>query len=1529
MPMVSRVKGHISLLISCGTSVIAGLSIFYMLQILFVSEAMAASLAGLVSLLAFALSRYYSQPITDYSSTVSDDNPDNFNVPKSSAKSLDFIFLVGIYSVALVISAISNPNASVFINWSNVGSVDIVSLGAAILLTFFVPGYALVKMLTQKCKTDNILKVIFAYLSSILISGLTVYISATSFDVSAGEIKNTLLSVYVAILVIFILVYYIKNHDRLKIKFSSSISQSNYPPNTQNSFTSLTSERLNLAKKIKQARSWEFIVFACLFLLLVVSTYYTYGGITVGDQWFHQGRAITISSGSFREAVATGVESWYQPFQSMLISGLTVLSGAPLVNAYASIAFLNIIPLFAFYYFFSNWIAPHMRRAALIACTLFVLASGFGWIYLSGAMAIANNIPHSEHGAVETVDSVRSYILMPSNFILASHPDFSTALIYIALPAGLVLVGICNQSLYNKAVKTSIVATVTFIGILSHEEFYFFIIVASLALLIFRIKEANYVYAGIVMSLFVTFALNSAIPGGYYGLTEIFGIPLLYLGIFLVLVTWALHVGLRKAQILTFISKLRRARKKRAGTSSQFEAMWRRARGSRRIVILTQLIIPAITACVYISSIVILINLSPHEANEEALRGAVSWYQYPMKLGLMGLLGIAFILSYLFKRFEKVIFVFGLIIMIALITGPYYDQHRFSKYVMLGMIGFASVLLYKLLNVRYRYRTLVNPILITMVVMSASLSTVLFIGYNSLAFDNHEYAYDLGRRNFPSESEFKLLDAIRSNTDVISKKYNVISTPEEYNFYKGTLLTKISTFVGIPSDKLLQGRFVLNVTTLDSLYKLLDYSDARFIIIPKEHIKNESRLTQPIRFALDSFPHYYEDDKYVVLKVPALNSLSYSGSQDVAFVSSGNHDYISSPSVFNTTLLKYNNATFNSDQLRQVNNRNNIDGINSQTSNSLICDSKPNEGITVWSKGFDEIASPDINYLQVSFKIDSLNNKGWADSGIRWNEGDRQYYTSVTKNGLELYQKKIANDGKGEIDKKLLYQNNEVQQRKDVFYTLKIMSLNDALYVYVNDVLKAKVIRNSEKYDEGITKVGISCFNDAVQFSEIKVGTVKLPQNETAIERKKIYEHYYTLSIMALSKTGYETFLDADLSALSKKIVILSFDPLEWNADRFNLYMQYVKQGGTLVVINSDSNIKGQFSHLFWTENKGDANKTRFTTIGTGNEIANISGSVYPLSVNQTSNSKIIASYIDSAENSTREVAPFAIEKNFTNGGKIILVNAGAYFDALTELPEKFTSLSKVLDALDLRLPHTPLLFPTSQPPEQFVGSMDISGNVTLKSTSLLMSNNQNMHNEIRYDDSQSRITKAQWVKIYEDRQLKHTFEKASIKYLNLVGDYRVTIISKNLKLPYMTSHYNYIGVAMPKFNMTINLSDYPFSSAQLIIQNPDSTGSEIVDIRPGSTIKFDNIQSGLNKSDTDTNSEPTFTPILLKEPQIEADGNAKYTMLRFSWHYLEKIQYDAESLKTRLGYVDEYSEPLNNGTKTKYITFMNSTLNQ
>ena len=1494
--------------------------------------------AIIISLLIFGLSRYYSTSISH------DEHNDNPNSKDSNQKdnktSNDFasrkllskgehsiapmplsnIFcFAAFYAIVLSISIFSKPDANIFANWANIEPVRIMQLGAAIMLAFFIPGYAILLVLTKSFRINQILKVILAYLTSILITGLTTYLSSITFDISVFEIKSILVALYLAILVIFVIFGLLENKGRIKTKSSSIAKNRNH---IIFAVFVLGARRLNSFSKSIIKRGYELVVFASLFSLLVISTYYLYGGITLGDQWFHQGRAMLFLTGSFGQVASSGLESDYPPFQSALIAGLTSLSGIPLVNTYASIAFLNIIPLFSFYYFFSRWAPSKMRKANLLACSLFVICSGFGWIYLIG-FEITSGLPISEQDAIHTISSIRSYILMPSNFILASHPDFSTALIYIAIPAGLVLLGLCRQIPEKRTTFAVIVTLITVLGILSHEEFYLFVIIASIIPILFRIKKVNFVYFGLLSGLIIVYVIYTMSPMNYYNFVEMFGYPLLVLISVFVAVVWAIYYAIQNYSILAKFIPIKVPK-------ISFEFVRRNnLRDSKYPYLITLAALAAFS--IYVSSFAIVALVTPGEANDEALRGKVSWYQYPMKLGLAGVLGIAFFLSYFFKKFEKEVFVFGLIIVISLLTAPYYDEHRFSKYVMLGMVPVASFLIFNALSHNQKkYKKELHPIIIMAIVTTGSLSTLLFIGYNSLAFENHDYVNDLGRRNFPSESEFHLIESLRNGTDFKTARYNVISTPDEYNFYKGTLLTKLSSFAGFPTGKLLQGRFVLNVTELDSLYRLLDYTNARFIVIPKDSITyHESyKLSEAARFALDNFQHYDENEKYVVLAVPPLAAPSAGLQKDgVAFVYNAKGSLGSLRDV-NTTILEYANDRYNSNQLKQVTNSGERQQDNLTQRQNTMCSSKRNEGSTVWSKALGNISGADINYASVSFRLlNSSDNGVWADAGLRWNQGNNQYYASLSKNGLELYQKAIDNNNKGETDKKLLYQNTEVSKKENIWYNIKLENHQNLVNIFVDDTLKIRIPRlDLDSSAANISSVGISCYNSNVEFGPIQVGKINSSPG-AANEFGKHYSINYALSMLALSNNQYDMYVDEDLSALSKRTIVLSFDPLEWDERRFNHYMEYVNHGGTLIVINSDRDLKGRFGKIFSIQENVTDSKYKFTGIIGNNKFVNLSGMAKNISTSPSANTSTIASYVSESSNSNQRAVPFAFEKQYPNGGKIILVNTAPYFDAISKSPgQYYMTLSNVLSVLGLELPKSTSTTPlTTLPIEQFVGSMDVSGRVNLTSNSFLLSG-YGANDKSRPGSSQNSTIDIRRITVYKDNVLKNDFTKTSIKDLTLVGDYNVTISTKGLKLPYLTSHNNYFGLLMPKFNMTINLSDNPLSSGQIIVHDQANKISEIINIDRGSTIKFDNIQSKLPMSGNESISKSVSTPILLRSPEIVVDGNAKFTMLNFWWHYLENVKFNIQGLKTKLNFIDEYSEPYGNGTKVKYLTFMNST---
>ena len=105
-----------------------------------------------------------------------------------------------------------------------------------------------------------------------------------------------------------------------------------------------------------------------------------------------------------------------------------------------------MIPVIAFYYFFTGWVIDKRKRAGLLATTLFMLGSGFGWIV---AIAItAASPPVSTISSLETLDQVSfiSYdVGLPNTFVNVNHPDITTPLVIVAIPAGFTLLGLIGN----------------------------------------------------------------------------------------------------------------------------------------------------------------------------------------------------------------------------------------------------------------------------------------------------------------------------------------------------------------------------------------------------------------------------------------------------------------------------------------------------------------------------------------------------------------------------------------------------------------------------------------------------------------------------------------------------------------------------------------------------------------------------------------------------------------------------------------------------------------------------------------------------------------------------------------------------------------------------------------------------------------------------------------------------------------------------------------------------------------------------
>ena len=223
-------------------------------------------------------------------------------------------------------------------------------------------------------------------------------------------------------------------------------------------------------------------------------------------------------------------------------------------------------------------------------------------------------------------------------------------------------------------------------------------------------------------------------------------------------------------------------------------------------------------------------------------------------------------------------------------------------------------------------------------------------------------------------------------------------------------------------------------------------------------------------------------------------------------------------------------------------------------------------------------------------------------------------------------------------DEHYYFQNREIKLQNGIWYKLEVVVTQDTINVYLDDILAIKAPRvlsnqsvsiesggnyNSETGNDdditsnrsksitnpppnSISRIGIRSFHNTAVFQPVVVGHISSPEIilDSANYKQEVYNHYYPVSLLALSDTKYETFAYGDYSALSKKYVILPFDPLSvspspslssssssspqiyshpYSEDQngpISKYLEYANSGGNLVIIHSDKNFDGIFSKL-------------------------------------------------------------------------------------------------------------------------------------------------------------------------------------------------------------------------------------------------------------------------------------------------------------------------------------------------------------
>ena len=168
---------------------LTGIFIFLILYYLLVPLRINLPITIVFSFLVLGLTKYYL-PNNHLNKVASDkaaviDNNKNQIMDEKNHSSL---LLVIVYSIFLAITFFTSYNSDIFVPWSQFTSYDTVKLISSIGLAFFIPGYAIVNLISSNKQLETVLKFFLAYFISVLLTVLCGYITAAlGFAVSDNK----------------------------------------------------------------------------------------------------------------------------------------------------------------------------------------------------------------------------------------------------------------------------------------------------------------------------------------------------------------------------------------------------------------------------------------------------------------------------------------------------------------------------------------------------------------------------------------------------------------------------------------------------------------------------------------------------------------------------------------------------------------------------------------------------------------------------------------------------------------------------------------------------------------------------------------------------------------------------------------------------------------------------------------------------------------------------------------------------------------------------------------------------------------------------------------------------------------------------------------------------------------------------------------------------------------------------------------------------------------------------------------------
>jgi len=590
-------------------------------------------------------------------------------------------------------------NGSMF-EWMKISPLNCLRYLSSLLLTSFLPGYFLLKIMDQKQEIEGCATIVISYLLSLFISffvGFFVLLSGNS-------IISLSLPIVITLNLVLVITYYFRSQKTTK----------NY---------------------LLTINPLEFGLILSIFTTIMVGSLVTMNNcmpLTSGDMRNHYGTALQFSQGfpSYGGKLIA-YEGGY--LFHIYLTTLFASSGIPPALAEQGLYLLSFMPILAFYTMAKSWLYKEDGKLPLIATFLSILL-GFGGLY---ALYIRFTQPTYNIIQLLSTTTSKTYDVYMRILYL---PDIVAPIWNIGLPVLFTLLYFLKKD--ASITKAVIVSLLVALGWLGHIVEIPLFIGVLLVYTIFIRRSTDKFGPYVILGLLIVVIIDFAAPAHIYisNVRETFSSPF-FTSLLLAILVSIMEL-LKGRQLIRFSVDLKNSLVKK------LEVGWRYGRW--------------VILYAYIFFLIVWFALE--KDFNLWIWGGYSYTPFfilPLRLGAAGMLAIVSIFLYFAEivRNRNLMF-FLLLIPLGLILEQIanyyslgYPAYRFATLTFIGVVVVAAFGIIKAINIISIKRKTITCVFLTLLMIASMLSTTLY-------YINASY-YTMN--NKLSQDELTALDYIREN----------------------------------------------------------------------------------------------------------------------------------------------------------------------------------------------------------------------------------------------------------------------------------------------------------------------------------------------------------------------------------------------------------------------------------------------------------------------------------------------------------------------------------------------------------------------------------------------------------------------------------------------------------------------------------------------------------------------------------------------------------------------------------------------